>query len=169
MWPFTGSKGGVYEGSNRVPAIIRYPGMLPEGKVSEQVAITFDWTATLLAAARARPSPTYPLDGIDIVPLLARRGGAERPRQLFWRIRGQRAVLEGNLKYIRLASASQVVTQGGLPAALLGTEFLFDIREDPGERANLLAARPADAARLNAAWEAWNQTVLPELPPRGPS
>jgi hypothetical protein len=74
-------------------------------------------------------------------------------------------VRDGNLKYVRLANAAQVVTQGGLPAALLGTEFLFDVTVDPRERANLLAARPDDAARLSAAWEAWNATVLPELPP----
>jgi arylsulfatase A-like enzyme len=165
VWPFTGSKGGVYEGSNRVPAIIRYPGVLPERKVSEQVAITFDWTATLLAAAGARQNPAYPLDGIDLVPQLQATGSAPtRPRQLFWRIGGQRAVRDGDLKYVRLANLAQVVTQGGLPAELLGTEFLFDVTQDPRERANLLAARPEDAARLSAAWDAWNAAVLPELP-----
>jgi arylsulfatase A-like enzyme len=168
MWPFTGSKGGVYEGSNRVPAIIRHPGALPEGKVSEQVAATFDWTATFLAAGGAHADAAYPLDGIDLMPLLA-KGGAPRPRQLFWRIRGQRAVRDGNLKYIRLADPSQAVVQGGLPAPLLGTEFLFDLAQDASERANLLEARPKDAARLNAAWEAWNRTILPELGPHGPA
>jgi arylsulfatase A-like enzyme len=165
VWPFVGSKGGVYEGSQRVPAIIRYPGALPERVVSEQVATTFDWTATLLAAGGAAANPAYPLDGIDLLPLLRGAGSSAlaRPRQLFWRIGGQRAVRDGDLKYIRLPSEAQVVTQGGLPAALLGTEFLFDVREDPRERANLLAARPDDAARLSAAWEAWNATVLPEL------
>jgi arylsulfatase A-like enzyme len=166
MWPFTGSKGGVYEGSNRVPAIIRYPGVLPEGTVSEQVAITFDWTATLLAAAGATSNPAYALDGIDLVPLLGKAANNARPRQLFWRIRGQRAVRDGELKYIRLADPSQVQTQGGLPAALLGTEFLFDVVRDPGERANLIGARRADATRLSSAWEAWNKTMLAELPPR---
>jgi arylsulfatase A-like enzyme len=167
VWPFTGSKGGVYEGSNRVPAIIRYPGVLPERKVSEQVAITFDWTATLLGAAGARQNPAYPLDGINLLPFLQSTGKAPPlRRQLFWRIKGQRAVRDGDLKYVRLANTSQVVTQGGLPAALLGTEFLFDVTQDPHERANLLAARPEDAARLSAAWQAWNATVLPELSAR---
>ena len=87
------------------------------------------------------------------------------PRQLFWRIAGQRAVRDGDLKYIKLARPDQVVTQGGLPAALLGTEFLFDLARDPRERANLLALRPTDADRLRRAWDAWNATVLPE-PPR---
>lgn len=167
MGPFTGSKGGVYEGSNRVPAIIRYPGVLPEGKVREQVAATFDWTATLLAAAGARADAAHPLDGIDLVPLLA-QGGPPHPRQLFWRIHGQRAVRDGNLKYIRVADPAQLSVQGGLPGGLYGTEFLFDLAQDPAERANLLEARPADAKRLSAAWDVWNRSVLPEPPPFRP-
>jgi hypothetical protein len=93
---------------------------------------------------RAQPHPSYPLDGIDLLPLLqaAGSGAPPRSRQLLWRIGGQHAVRDGNLQYIRLANAAQVVTQGGLPAALLGSEFLFDVVEDPRERANLLAARP---------------------------
>ena len=167
VWPFTGSKGGVYEGSNRVPAIVRWPDRLPEGRVSHQVATTFDWTATLLAAAGVSPSAEFPLDGINLLPLL-QQAGNNRPtlsRQLFWRIAGQRAVRDGDLKYIKLARPDQVVTQGGLPAALLGTEFLFDLKNDVRERANLLAQRPHDTDRLRRAWDSWNASVLPE-PPR---
>jgi hypothetical protein len=91
MGPFVGREGGVHEGSQRVPALVRYPRALPAGTVSAQVATTFDWTATLLAAAGVSPDPAYPLDGIDLLPLLAGAERAEpRPRQLFWRIRGQR-------------------------------------------------------------------------------
>jgi arylsulfatase A-like enzyme len=50
-----------------VPAIVRYPGALPDPKVSEQAATRFDWTATILAAAGVPPHPSYPLDGIDLV------------------------------------------------------------------------------------------------------
>lgn len=57
------------------------------------------------------------------------------------------------------------MTQGGLPAAPFGTEFLFDLALDAAERANLIAARPDDAARLRRSWEAWNATMLPELGP----
>jgi hypothetical protein len=143
------------------------PAHLPETSSERWRNTTQGRTRPLLGAAGARQNPAYPLDGIDLLPLLQRTGSAPaRPRQLFWRIGGQRAVRDGNLKYVRLANTSQVVTQGGLPAASLGTEFLFDVTQDPHERANLLDARPEDAARLSAAWEGWNATLLPELPAR---
>ena len=39
----------LYEGGTRVPAIVRWPGVIPAGRVTEQAAITMDWTATILA------------------------------------------------------------------------------------------------------------------------
>lgn len=164
LWPFIGSKGGVYEGSQRVPAILRWPGQLPAGQVSHQVAATFDWTATLLAAGGVTADPAYPLDGIDLLPYLATAGNDEATvsRDLFWRIGGQRAARSGDLKYIKLARPDQVVTQGGLPAALRGTEFLFDLSRDVREQANLLNARPEDAERLRQLWDSWNASVLAE-------
>src|SRR6185295_9497773 len=48
-WPFSGRKGDLLEGGIRVPAIARWPGVIPAGSVTHQVAITMDWTATILA------------------------------------------------------------------------------------------------------------------------
>jgi arylsulfatase A-like enzyme len=158
MGPFTGRKGGVHEGSQRVPALVRYPRALPAGTVSAQVATTFDWTATLLAAAGVSPDPAYPLDGIDLLPLLATAGRAEpRPRQLFWRIRGQRAARDGDLKYLRLPAGEDEST------ASTATERLFDLSKDVGEQVDLSAERPEALAGLRSAWEAWNAQMLPEL------
>jgi arylsulfatase A-like enzyme len=161
MGPFMGRKGGVHEGSQRVPALVRYPRALPAGSVSAQVATTFDWTATLLAAAGVSPDPAYPLDGIDLLPLLGAAGQTEpQPRQLFWRIRGQRAARDGDLKYLRLSARDE-------PAANPATEQLFDLSKDPREQVDLSAERPEDTARLRSAWEAWNAEMLPELDPSG--
>jgi arylsulfatase A-like enzyme len=167
MWPFIGSKGGVYEGSHRVPGLVRFPGRLPAGAVSPQVAATLDWTATLLKAGGALPHPEYPLDGIDLLPLLATAGGNNRTvsRSLFWRIGGQQAARLGNLKYVKLARPDQVIAPGGLSAAQRGgTEYLFDLGSDEREQANLKELRPGDFERLRQAWVEWNSTVLPEPP-----
>ena len=45
-----------------------------------------------------------------------------------------------------------------------GNEFLFDVVQDPRERANLRDRRRADFDRMTAAWHAWNATMLPEIP-----
>ena len=61
--PLRGWKGQLWEGGIRVPCFIRWPGKVPAGQVSDQVASNIDVTATLLAAAGAPARPERPLDG----------------------------------------------------------------------------------------------------------
>lgn len=149
VWPFSGKKGELLEGGLRVPMVARWPARIPAGATGEQVMASMDWTPTLLAAAGAVPAPSHPPDGEDLLPVLV--GEAQpRPRKLFWRFKahGQRAVRDGDWKYLRID----------------GNEFLFDLAEDPRERANLRRRRQDVFDRLKGEWDAWNATMLPELP-----
>ncbi len=148
-WPFSGMKTELLEGGLRIPAIMRWPGRVPAGGVSEQVMITMDWVPTLLAATGAKPAANFLSDGEDLAPVLA-AGVATHPRKLYWRYKSgaQRALRDGNWKYLRLA----------------GNEFLFDVVADPRERGNLKARHPDVFSRLKNDWEAWNATMLPERP-----
>jgi len=69
------------------------------------------------------------------------------PRKLYWphKAGGQSAVCDGNRKYLRIQ----------------GNEFLFDVVQDPRERANLKDREKAVFDRLKGDWEAWNGTMLP--------
>jgi arylsulfatase A-like enzyme len=147
-WPFTGRKGELLEGGVRIPAIISWPGRLPRGRTTEQVAISMDWLPTLLAAAGAAADPAYPPDGMDLLAILAGRAPTV-PRQLYWRYkaRAQRAMRDGNLKFLKI----------------LDHTFLFDVVADPLERANLKERRKDDYRRLVRQWLAWNATMLPEI------
>jgi hypothetical protein len=71
-------------------------------------------------------------------------------RTLFWRYKSnaQRAVRDGDLKYLKIQD----------------NHFLFDVVADPRERGNLKARQPEDFDRLVAAWAAWNEMMLPEIP-----
>src|ERR1044072_5424025 len=53
QWPFSGQKGDLLEGGIRVPALVRWPGVVPANQLKQQMAITMDWTATIVAAAKA--------------------------------------------------------------------------------------------------------------------
>jgi len=148
-WPFSGMKTELLEGGLRVPMIVRWPGRIAAGAVSEQVAITMDWVPTLLAAAGTAPDAAYPSDGEDLAPAVTGRA-AVHPRKLYWRYKAgsQRAVRDGDWKYLRIA----------------GNEFLFDVVTDPRERANLKDRQKNVFDRLKNDWEAWNDTMLPERP-----
>ena len=100
QWPFSGEKGELFEGGIRVPAIVSWPTVVPAKRVSHQMAISMDWTATILAAAETPADQRYPLDGMNLLPIIK---GADqvRDRMFFWRIYNQDAVRQGKWKYIR--------------------------------------------------------------------
>ena len=147
-WPFTGKKTELLEGGLRIPALVRWPSRIRAGGTTNQAAITMDWTASLLAAAGAQPDPAYPLDGMNLLPALT-AGAAPVPRKLFWRYHynSQRAMRDGDMKYLRLA----------------GNEFLFNVVDDPLERANLKARQPEVFQRMIKDYEDWDATMLPDM------
>lgn len=139
--PFFHRKGTLWEGGIRVPLIIRWPGRLPGGHVSSQVAITMDLTATILSATGSSVPAGYPLDGIDLLPHL-RNMQSTVDRRLFWRRPTpsvQAAVREGRWKL--LADGAHL--------------FLFDLSEDPGERNDLSREQPEIVRTLSLALKQW--------------
>lgn len=149
MGPFSHGKMTLYEGGIRVAAFARWPGVIPAGGTSDQVCVTQDWTATLLAAAGAVPDPRAPLDGMDLMPALT--GAAPVDRDLYWRItqRAQhKAVRSGSWKYLSTGHG----------------EFLFDLRTDLGETADLKEREPEVFAHLKDALAVWERDVLPPIP-----
>ena len=146
IWPFVGRKFDLLEGGLRVPQICWWPGRIPAGRVTDQVCITMDLTATCLAAAGVSASPEFPAEGVDLMPVLS-GAAAEFERTLFWRManRNQRAVRRGNRKYLKVADR----------------EFLFDIAYDPRERGDLSKKEPELLAELRGLWEAWDRDMLP--------
>jgi arylsulfatase A-like enzyme len=147
-WPFTGRKTELLEGGLRIPAIFSWPAGVRGGKTTEQVAISMDWLPTLLAAAGTAADPAYLPDGINLLPFLA-ENAAPVPRKLFWRYKAnaQRAVRDGDFKFLKI----------------LENTFLFNVVEDPLERANLKVRHKDVYDRLIAEWMAWNATMLPEI------
>lgn len=147
-WPFVGQKMDLLEGGIRVPLVARWPARIAAGGVSDTPNLTMDWTATFLDAAGAQAAPNYPLDGQSLLPLLTEPQWMPE-RDLCWRMkhRAQRALVRGDWKYLQVE----------------GVEYLFNVAEDPRERANLREREPARLAELRAAWDAWDAT-LPPIP-----
>jgi arylsulfatase A-like enzyme len=146
-WPFTGKKTELLEGGLRIPALVRWPARIKPGSVTEQTAVSMDWMPTFLAAAGATPDVQYPLDGMNLLPQLT-QGAAAVPRRLYWRyhFNAQRALRDGNLKYLRIGN----------------NEFLFNVVDDPLERANLKNRQPDVFKNMAKAWDEWNSTMLPD-------
>jgi arylsulfatase A-like enzyme len=145
-WPFSGGKGELLEGGIRVPAIVRWPGLVAAKTVTKQMAISMDWTATILDAAETTAAKDYPLDGISLLPVV-KGASPVHDRTFFWRIYDQDAVRRGNWKYFRDGTQRR----------------LFDLSFDDHEQADFSRRNPELLEQLAAEFEHWNQQMLPRI------
>jgi arylsulfatase A-like enzyme len=145
-WPLVGGKMDLTEGGIRVPWIAHWPAVIAPGGVSKQHCMTMDWSATLLELGGAVPDPQYPLDGVSLSTVL-QDASHQFDRPLHWRMnhRGQRALRQGDWKYLRVD----------------GHDYLFNIPADERERANLGPHQPERLQNMRDAWESWNATMPP--------
>lgn len=137
----------LWEGDIRVPAFVRWPGVVPAGVTTIQVASTLDWTATILAAAGTAPPASSSLDGIDLLPVLT---GLTPPqeRTIVWRVAAvQGAVRQGTWKYLREDTG----------------EHLFDLALDPGERLERKGDQQQRFDTLKTIYAAWEKDMLPPI------
>lgn len=151
--PFRGHASELFEGGIHVACMARWPGRLPVGMVDDRPMLTFDLTASILAAAGASPRNDRPLDGVDVLGQIA-AGTAAQPRTLFWRARRAdrtwQAVRDGDLKYIRRADDAGI------------DEFVFNLASDPGETSNLLEELPTESMTLRQKLADWETAVRPD-------
>ena len=145
-WPLVSGKMDLTEGGIRVPWIAHWPARVAAGGTSQQLCMTMDWSATMLAAAGVAPHPDYPLDGVSLLSALDDPSHSFA-RPLHWRMkyRGQRALRDGRWKYLKVDEH----------------EYLFDIPADERERANLALRDSARLAAMRDNWQAWNATMPP--------
>lgn len=147
MGSYKGRKYDLWEGGIRVPAFVRWPGNIKEGSTTPQVAVTMDWTATILSLAGAKPRPEAPLDGVDLVPVLTGQQKA-MDRVLYWRLaqrKHHKALREGQWKYLQDEK---------------GVDYLFNLETDPFESNNLGATERARLAALKKKYERWEAGML---------
>ncbi|MFF4255916.1 sulfatase [Streptomyces sp. NPDC001663] len=145
LWPLSGEKFVLQEGGIRVPTIVRWPHRIDGNQVSHEPNFSPDWTATFLELAGARPDPAYPLDGTSLAGYLLRDEQLPE-RDLFWRVRANRALRRGGLKYYQDSA---------------GKDHLYDLGTDLREQADLAPDEPELLAELKAAWEKTAAGLLP--------
>ena len=148
---FRGAKGSVFEGGTRVPAALRWPGVLPAGHKSAQAFWAVDWFPTLTAALGVKSQNKKPFDGRDLWNALRGKAEVVPPKgMVIARSKTEGAVWDGSWKLVRQ------------PRGML----LFDLREDPNEKSDLSGDYPEVVHRLSARLDDMCKT-LPERTIRG--
>ena len=134
-------KGSYYEGGLRVPAIVRWPGRVPAGRVSDAVIATIDFLPTFAHLAGFEIPDDRVIDGIDQTGLLL--GETEKGRDSF--LYEKAGVRQGKWKYLR-------ATHGELSYAKAEPRQevveLYDLDADIGEQVNLAQQYPEKVREL---------------------
>ena len=141
--PYRGAKFSVFEGGIRLPAIIAWPGHLPEGQVRGQMVHGCDWFPTLAALCDV-PVTKNNLDGRSIVEVIRSADAPSPHDHLQWRLGNQWAVREGSWKLLRNPNDNDTHKLTGADKEW----FLANIDQDCGERTNLAPAHPEIVERL---------------------
>ena len=148
--PLRSSKGNMFEGGISVPFVMKWPGKLPEGKVTNEFLTTLEFFPTLAAASGAKLPAGVKLDGFDMTAVLRGEKKSQRT-EMFWERRGDHAVRVGDWKWVRNKDETG----------------LYNIAQDRSEKNDQSKAHPEIAAKLQKRFAEW-KAEMEASEPRGP-
>jgi arylsulfatase A len=152
--PYRGAKFSLFEGGIRLPAIISWPGKLPQGEVRGQMAHACDWLPTLAELTGVKP-PSATLDGRSLVPVLKSADAPSPHDVLRWQTgvgsNARWAIRQGDWKLIGNAEDTAATGEAGRQRIPL---FLANLAKDPGERRNVAEQNAEVVVRLKRLHEA---------------
>jgi arylsulfatase A-like enzyme len=164
--PFRSEKNSNWEGAYRVPALVRWPGKIPAGSVSNEIMSHLDWMPTLAAAAGdtdlkkrllkgtriGSKQSTLHLDGYNFLPYLTGKA-AKGPRNEFHYINDEGmpvGVRVGDWKIVYAENRAKTMALWAEPFVVLRVPKIFHLRRDPFERAD---------HNSNTYWDWWLDKV----------
>ena len=147
--PLRGRKGHMSEGGIRVPCIVRWPGVVPAGSVSDEFLTALEIFPTLCHAAGVAPPKGVVIDGFDMAAVLAGKQPSPR-KEMFWQRRGDKAARVGHWKWVEAGRGSG----------------LFDLSKDIGEQHPVWRENPDVLRMVKARFAAWKKAMAAAEPRR---
>jgi arylsulfatase A-like enzyme len=156
--PFREGKATSFDGGIRSACIIKYPGRIPAGASSDQMFSSVDLLPTL-AALNGSPLSANPIDGQNVWDLISLKPGAVNPHDYYPITCGNQfqGILSGDGRWkLLLAHSYRSLAKAGAdgaPGRYKQNEIdlsLFDLRNDPGETADVKDKYPDVLNRLQS-------------------
>jgi arylsulfatase A-like enzyme len=159
--PLRAGKGWLYEGGIREPMIIKWPGAGQPGSVCSEPVTSTDFYRTMLQMADLPLMPKQHVDGVSMVPLLKGKGKLKR-KAIYWHYphyhgsgnRPSGAVRAGDYKLIEWYEDNSIE--------------LYNLKDDIGEKHDLVARMPEKAAELRRMLHTWQKQMKAKMPESGP-
>jgi arylsulfatase A-like enzyme len=151
--PLRGFKFQTYEGGMRVPAIMRWPGTIPAGRVCSEITATIDLFPTIAHITGADLPSDRIIDGENIWPIISGMEGATTPHEYYYYYRGNtlEAVRGGEWKLRRQKDLIE----------------LYNLESDISEQHNLAEEQPDIVERLTQKADAFDKGLKETRRPAG--
>lgn len=152
--PFKGGKFTNFEGGIRVPFMMQWKGVLPEGSYYDKPVSALDIFATTMAMAQVKLPKDRSFDGVNLMPyLLDSNKIHEHPHQaLYWRSEYHKAIRKGKWKLIQDDLAEQIA--------------LYNIETDKEEQYNIAPQHLDIVTALQSDFKQWEKHLIKSNWPR---
>lgn len=156
--PLTGRKGDVHEGGIRVPCIMSWPGVFPQGTVYSKPVSSLDLLPTFAAVAGAQIRKDIDYDGTDLIPYLKLNSSIDEPphQAIYWRWGEKKAIRYGDYKWLDAGKVTRTKPATGL----------FNLAESPVESESTLLNAPERLQEMERRYEEYWSKRFGELIPR---
>lgn len=158
--PLRAEKGTVYEGGIREPLIVRWPGKVAPGQISEELVSSVDFYPTFLSIAGGKLPETQIFDGKDITSeIMGKR--SDNQRAIFW-----------HYPVYHHDVPKSVIRKGEwkLVENLIDYSYeLYNLKEDISEKNNLADSNPQKLEELKTELKAWQKDAGAEFPIKNPN
>ena len=153
--PLREGKGTSWDGGQREPCIMRWPGKIPAGRECSEVAATIDILPTLAQLSGAS-LPGHKIDGKSLWPLMSGVDGAQSPHEAYYFYWGRhlQCIRSGSWKLHfphAYRSLADKPGRGGIPGRYVQRKTglaLYNVKNDIGEKDNVADKHPEIVARL---------------------
>lgn len=170
QWPLRGGKGSYYEGGIRVPLLVNQAGIKPG--TSDYPTLLFDLFPTLCAWAKVPLPEGQPIDGTSFLDVWQGRLRSDlHERPLFFHFPFYLEAYSGSPDdsrdpLFRTRPGGVVIRNGWkLHQYFEDNAYeLYDLRNDPGERINLMESEPAKLKELATLMEQWRIRISAPVP-----
>lgn len=141
--PLREGKGRIYEGGQRVPLMVRWPGRIEAGSVSDAIVGPIDLYPTILDAVGLEKPKGHIVDGESITPVLKQAGKLKRQAYFTWfpHLIPAVSVRKGDWKLIRRFEPHPKYPE---------IRELYNLKKDIGETRNLAGQSPNKVKELDA-------------------
>lgn len=138
-----GSKGSLWEGGHRVPAIAYWPGYIRAGSITNETVLSMDFFPTFVNLTNEKSDQKFNFDGVDITRLLIEEQSLP-DRSVFWKYRNQKVVRHDEWKLL----------------VENDTSYLYNLADDLSEEIDLVTLEGSIASQLKLELEEWEKDVI---------